>query len=115
MALVASALVRLPILSVLRLAPQNLKTRAYTLKQFDRLAPRARSAAVRQNPRPSGRGQGELYKNVCLPCREAPPFRAGRLQFLRFALPKTLYKMVKNRLLRKPQERFRHLNSGTYL
>ncbi len=36
---------------------------------FDRLAPRARSAAVRQNPRPLGRGQGELYKNVYLPYR----------------------------------------------
>jgi hypothetical protein len=70
MALVTSALVRLPILSVLRLAPQNSKTRAYTLKQFE---------------------------------------------FLRFASPKTLYKMAKNRLLRKPQERFRHLDSGTYL
>jgi hypothetical protein len=45
----------------------------------DRLAPRARSAAVRQNPRPLGRGQGELYKNVYLPYREVPPFRAGRL------------------------------------
>ncbi len=53
----------------------------------DRLAPRARSAAVRQNARPLGRGQGELYKNVYLPyraakhCRKAepPPFRAGRL------------------------------------
>ena len=31
---------------------------------IDRLAPRARSAAVRQNARPLGRGQGELYKNV---------------------------------------------------
>jgi len=41
--------------------------------------------------------------------------RAGRLQFFRFASPRTLYKMVKNRLLRKPQERFRHLDSGTYL
>jgi hypothetical protein len=70
MAPVASALVRLPILSVLRLASQNSKTRAYTLKQFE---------------------------------------------FFRFASSKTLYKMVKNRLLRKPQERFRHLNSGTYL
>ncbi len=38
---------------------------------FDRLAPR--------KPRPSGRGQGELYKNIYLPYREAPPFRAGRL------------------------------------
>ncbi len=56
MALVASALVRLPILSVLRLALQNSKTRAYTLKQFGRLAPRTRSAAVRQNARPLGRG-----------------------------------------------------------
>ncbi len=37
----------------------------------DRLAPR--------KPRPSGRGQGELYRNVYLPYREAPPFRAGRL------------------------------------
>jgi hypothetical protein len=46
MALVASALVCLPILSVLRLAPQNSKTRAHTLKQFDRHAPR--------QPRPSG-------------------------------------------------------------
>ncbi len=56
---------------------------------IDRHAPRARSAAVRQNARPSGRGQGELYKNVQLPyraakhCRKAerPPFRAGRLHF----------------------------------
>jgi len=56
MALEASALVRLPILSVLRLAPQNSKTRAYTLKQFGRLAPRTRSAAASQNPRPSERG-----------------------------------------------------------
>ncbi len=47
--------------------------------RVDRLAPRARSAAVRQNARPLGRGQGELYKNVYLPYREAPPFRAGRL------------------------------------
>jgi hypothetical protein len=48
--------------------------------EFDRLAPRARSAAVRQNARPSGRGQGELYKNVYyFPYREAPPFRAGKL------------------------------------
>ena len=39
---------------------------------IDRLAPR--------KPRPLGRGQGELYKNVPLPFREAsPPFRAGRL------------------------------------
>ena len=49
-------------------------------KPVDRLAPRARSAAVRQNARPLGRGQGELYKNVYLPYREgSPPFRAGRL------------------------------------
>ncbi|MEE9421252.1 MAG: YbaK/EbsC family protein [Desulfatiglandaceae bacterium] len=41
--------------------------------RVDRLAPRARSAAVRQNARPLGRGQGELYKNVYLPYREAPP------------------------------------------
>jgi len=34
MALLASVLVCLPILSVLWLAPQNSKTRAYTLKQF---------------------------------------------------------------------------------
>ena len=27
--------------------------------------------------RPLGRGQGELYKNVYLPYREAPPFKAG--------------------------------------
>ncbi len=54
---------------------------------LDRLAPRARSAAVRQNARPLGRGEGELYKNVYLPyraakhCRKAEPpaFRAGRL------------------------------------
>jgi hypothetical protein len=41
--------------------------------QFDRLAPRARSAAVRQNARPLGRGQGELYKNVHLPYRARKP------------------------------------------
>ena len=40
---------------------------------FDRLAPRARSAAVRQNARPSGRGKGELYKNVYLPYRARKP------------------------------------------
>ncbi len=40
---------------------------------FDRLAPRARSAAVRQNARPSGRGQGELYENVYFPCRARKP------------------------------------------
>jgi len=39
---------------------------------FDRLAPR--------KPRPLGRGQGELYKNACLPYREAPPFKAGASQ-----------------------------------
>jgi hypothetical protein len=39
----------------------------------DRLAPRARSAAVRQNARPLGRGQGELYKNVYLPYRARKP------------------------------------------
>jgi len=33
------------------------------------LLPRVRSAAVRQNARPSGRGQGELYKNVYFPYR----------------------------------------------
>ncbi len=49
------------------------------LSDIDRLAPRARSAAVRQNARPSGRGKGELYKNVQLPYREPPPFRAGKL------------------------------------
>ncbi len=62
---------------------------------FDRLAPRARSAAVRQNARPSGRGKGELYKNVYLPyrgakhCRKAepPPFRAERLQSGQFPPP----------------------------
>jgi hypothetical protein len=70
MALVASALVCLPILSVLRLAPQNSKTRAHTLKQFE---------------------------------------------FSRFASPRTLHKMVKNRLLRKPQEPLRRLDSGTYM
>ena len=37
-------------------------------KEFDRLAPR--------KPRPLGRGQVELYKNVYLPYREAPPFKA---------------------------------------
>ncbi|MEE9403058.1 MAG: hypothetical protein V3V47_07670, partial [Desulfobacteria bacterium] len=68
--------------------------RAGALRQFDRLAPR--------KPRPSGRGQGELYKNVYLPYREAPPFRVGRLQFSRFASPRTLCKMVKERLVRKP-------------
>jgi len=46
---------------------------------IERLAPQTRSAAARRNPRPLGRGQGELYKNVPLPFREAPPFRAGRL------------------------------------
>jgi hypothetical protein len=35
---------------------------------FDWSAPR--------NPRPLGRGQGELSKNVNLPYREATPFRA---------------------------------------
>ncbi|RLB82621.1 MAG: hypothetical protein DRH17_05090 [Deltaproteobacteria bacterium] len=42
---------------------------------LDRLAPR--------KPRPLGRGQGELYKNVYFPYREAPPFRAGRLHSLK--------------------------------
>jgi hypothetical protein len=46
---------------------------------FDRLAPR--------KPRPSGRGKGELYKNVYLPYREAPPFRAERLQSGQFPPP----------------------------
>ncbi len=41
--------------------------------RFDRHAPCARSAAVRQNARPSGRGQGELYKNVQLPYRARKP------------------------------------------
>ncbi len=45
----------------------------------DRFAPR--------KPRPLGRGQGELYKNVFLPYREAPPFRAGRLQSKNGQLP----------------------------
>ena len=40
---------------------------------FDRLVPRARSAAVRQNARPSGRGQGELYENVYFPYRARKP------------------------------------------
>ncbi len=43
------------------------------LCNIDRLAPRARSAAVRQNARPSGRGQGELYENVCFPYRARKP------------------------------------------
>jgi len=40
---------------------------------LDRPAPR--------KPRPVGRGQGEPYKMVYLPYREAPPGRAGRLHF----------------------------------
>ncbi len=44
---------------------------SYCIGMVDRLAPRARSAAVRQNPRPSGRGQGELYENVYFPYRAA--------------------------------------------
>jgi len=42
---------------------------------FDRPAPR--------KPRLEGRGQGELYKNVLIPYREAPPGRAGRLHILK--------------------------------
>jgi len=59
--------------------------------KIDRLAPRARSAAVRQNARPLGRGQGELCENVYFPyrgakhCRKAEPtpFRAGKLHHLK--------------------------------
>ncbi len=46
------------------------------MSKFDRRAPR--------KPRPEGRGQGELYKKVCFPFREAPPGRAGRLHILEF-------------------------------
>jgi hypothetical protein len=84
MALVASALVRLPILSVLRLAPQNSSTKCLCSSRRRNLAP-TRAYTLKQ------------------------------FEFSRFASPRTLYKMVKNRLLRKPQEPLRHLDSGTYL
>ena len=46
---------------------------------FDRPAPR--------KPRPEGRGQGELYRNVAHPFREAPSGRAGRLHSLDSLIP----------------------------
>jgi hypothetical protein len=53
-----------------KLRPEALH---FVCQFFDRLAPRARSAAVRQNARPSGRGQGELYEDVCFPYRARKP------------------------------------------
>jgi 7,8-dihydropterin-6-yl-methyl-4-(beta-D-ribofuranosyl)aminobenzene 5'-phosphate synthase len=49
----------------------RIKAVAHFTRLFDRPAPR--------KARPEGQGQGELYKDGNLPCREAPPGRAGRL------------------------------------
>ncbi len=128
-ALVASAVVRLPILSVLRLAPQNSSTKCLcssrqaqpwrqlglkALKQFGRLAPR--------KPVPQDGVKGSYMKMYMFlagarstGASQNAALRAGKLQFSRFASPRPLYKMVKNRLLRKPQEPLHHLDSGTYL
>jgi hypothetical protein len=51
--------------------PHLLLTKKYPLRGIvdpDRYVPR--------KPRPLGRGQGAQYQRE-LPCREAPPFRAG--------------------------------------